>query len=117
MDHGGSPILSSENGCAGGFEERNNNGLDIPLRPCGRKVRPMAGWFKAWAEGRRDDAQGGLQLGEDVGDVGLVEGRERKALLAEVGYRGDRPCGSYVAGGTLWGFVPLSRPWCVRPCP
>ena len=22
---------------------------------------------------RRDDAQGGLQLGEDVGDVGLVE--------------------------------------------
>ena len=42
------------------------------------------GWFKAWAEGRRGDAQGGLQLGEDVGDVGLVEGRERKALLAEV---------------------------------
>ena len=44
----------------------------------------MAGWFKAWAERRRDDApsqsfgatsaQGGLQLGEDVGDVGLVEG-------------------------------------------
>ena len=30
------------------------------------------GWFKAWAERRRDDAQGGLQLGEDVGDVGLV---------------------------------------------
>lgn len=32
----------------------------------------MAGWFKAWAEWRRDDAQGGLQFGEDVGDVGLV---------------------------------------------
>ncbi len=32
------------------------------------------GWFKAWAERRRDDAQGGLQLGEDVGDVGFVEG-------------------------------------------
>ena len=44
----------------------------------------MAGWFKAWAERRRDDAWGGLQLGEDVGDVGLVEGRERKAFLAEV---------------------------------
>ena len=34
----------------------------------------MAGWFKAWAERRRDDAQGDLQLGEDVGDVGLFEG-------------------------------------------
>ena len=32
----------------------------------------MAGWFKTWAERRREDAQGGLQLGEDVGDVGLV---------------------------------------------
>ena len=42
------------------------------------------GWFKAWSDRRRDDApsqsfgatsaQGGLQLGEDVGDVGLVEG-------------------------------------------
>ena len=32
------------------------------------------GWFKAWADRRRDDAWGGLQLGEDVGDVGLVEG-------------------------------------------
>ena len=29
---------------------------------------------KAWVERRRDDVQGGLQLGEDVGDVGLVEG-------------------------------------------
>ena len=26
----------------------------------------------------------GLQVGEDVGDVGLVEGCEREALLAEV---------------------------------
>ena len=34
----------------------------------------MAGWLKAWAEWRRGDAWGGLQLGEDVGDVGLVEG-------------------------------------------
>ena len=30
------------------------------------------GGSKAWAERRRDDAQ--LQLGEDVGDVGFVEG-------------------------------------------
>ena len=55
---------------------------------------PSKGWFKAWAERRRDDApsqsfgatsaQGGLQFGEDVGDVGLVEGGEGKALLAEV---------------------------------
>ena len=29
---------------------------------------------KAWVERQPDDAQGGLQLGEDVGDVGLVEG-------------------------------------------
>jgi len=35
---------------------------------------PRTGWFKVWAERRRDDAQGGLQLGEDVGDIGLVEG-------------------------------------------
>ena len=30
--------------------------------------------LNAWAERRRDDVQGGLQFGEDVGDVGLFEG-------------------------------------------
>ena len=30
---------------------------------------------------RRDDAQGGLQLGEDVGDVGLVEGLEGETQI------------------------------------
>ena len=38
----------------------------------------------AGAERRHDDAQGGLQVDEDVGDGGFVEGRERKAYRAEV---------------------------------
>ena len=61
---------------------RDGEGLIIsPMRPEGDGCL-MAGWFKAWAERRRDDApsqsfgatsaQGGLKLGEDVGDVGFV---------------------------------------------
>ena len=34
----------------------------------------------------------GLQLGEDVGDVGFVEGREGEILLAEVVSDGLREC-------------------------
>ena len=45
------------------------------------------GWFMAWAERRRDDAQGGLQLGKDFGDVGLAEGRE--CDLSAKASRGD----------------------------
>ena len=41
------------------------------LRIC--KVRPMVGWFKAWAEGRRGDAQGGR------GDAEVAGVRSRKS--------------------------------------
>ena len=43
-----------------------------PMKPEG--TANAEGRFKAWAERRRADAQGDLQLGEDVGDVGFVEG-------------------------------------------
>ena len=43
-----------------------------PMKPEG--TANAEGRFKAWAERRRDDAQGGLQLRRHVGDVGLVEG-------------------------------------------
>ena len=43
-----------------------------PMKPEG--TANAEGRFKAWAERRRDDAQGGLQLRRHVGDVGFVEG-------------------------------------------
>ena len=50
-------------------------GADYNLaRMSGMLDLSIARWFKAWVERRRDDVQGGLQFGEDVGYVGLFEG-------------------------------------------
>ena len=49
-----------------------NSAGHIPVTMSAGELVPMMIMF--WVrKDRDDDAQGGLQLGEDVGDVGLVE--------------------------------------------